>query len=176
VGYLPKDLQRGEAKHVPPHSPADDMNRVRADIHPEQDYSARAFAIASEVLLMFPSPPLLYRWKHFEPALAFADRNLNFHGLLLTVLELTVACSGDISPEDLMQEWEDMTPATKQQIRAQKTIKFFQDGACRRMKRVQTGTMTIYTEAKIKRIMARTSIRMHLQRAKNTSCVCRIRF
>ena len=28
VGYLPTEPQRGEAKTLPPHSPADDMNRV----------------------------------------------------------------------------------------------------------------------------------------------------
>ena len=37
-----------------------------------------------------------------------------------------------------------------------------------RMKRVQTHTMAIYTEAKLNRKMARNGARMHLPRANNT--------
>jgi len=65
--------------------------------------------------------PLLYRWKHFDPAVQFTLRNLVIHGLLIMVWEATMNKSFDDGDIDLAAyidaDSADMAPAMKQKIR-----------------------------------------------------------
>ena len=79
----------------------------------------------------FPCPPSLYRWKGFEPALAYVDRGVNFHGLLPLVLEIAIMSAGDVDPAELAQDWDDMSPGAKQLIRGTKILEFLRGTHCK---------------------------------------------
>ena len=74
--------------------------------------------------------PLLYRWKHFDPAVQFTLRNLVIHGLLIMVWEATMNKSFDDGDIDLAAyidaDSADMAPAMKQKIRMGKFGSCFQ--------------------------------------------------
>lgn len=65
--------------------------------------------------------PLLYRWKHFDPAVHFTLRNLIIHELLMVVWEATMNKSFDDGSQDMAAyidaDSADMAPAMKQKIR-----------------------------------------------------------
>ena len=70
--------------------------------------------------------PLLYRWKHMEPALAYCLRNLCIHGLLLSVY---AACMSQNNDDQLLQDQildldhPDLSPALKHQVRMGKVLR-----------------------------------------------------
>ena len=69
--------------------------------------------------------PLLYRWKYFEPALAYCLRNLSLHGLLAHIWS---ACMTDSNDDQLLQEVldidnPDLPPSLKQQVRMGKVLR-----------------------------------------------------
>ena len=78
----------------------------------------------------FPSVPLLYRWKHFEGALAYCTRGVLVNGLLPDVLK---AAYGK-SPEEMLaiaNSWEEDDPdlsfGLKQDVRVSKTVLLLAD-------------------------------------------------
>ena len=73
--------------------------------------------------------PLLYRWKHFEAALAYTLRNVSIHGLLAHVW---VSCMSDAQDAVLNDELLDMDaadapPALRQQVRCGKVLRLLQE-------------------------------------------------
>ena len=65
--------------------------------------------------------PLLYRWKHFDPAAQFTLRNLLIHQILMVVWEATMNKVFDEGAIDLAAfvdaDSADLAPAMKQKIR-----------------------------------------------------------
>ena len=65
--------------------------------------------------------PLLYRWKHFDPAVQFTLRNLLIHQVLMVVWEATMNKVFDEGAIDLASfvdaDSADLAPAMKQKIR-----------------------------------------------------------
>ena len=65
--------------------------------------------------------PLLYRWKHFDPAVQFCLRNTIIHGLLSVAWEATMNKAFDDGAVDMSTlidaDAADLPPAVKQKIR-----------------------------------------------------------
>ncbi|CAE6944991.1 unnamed protein product [Symbiodinium sp. CCMP2592] len=88
-----------------------------------------------------PSPPLLYRWKHWEAAAAFALRGVLFHqGLFESLISAGAAFSGTKHDSesiealianavlDLDDQDGDADIGKLQQVRLAKTLKLFRSG------------------------------------------------
>ena len=76
---------------------------------------------------LFPVP-LLYRWKHFEGALAYTLRNCSIHGLLPYIWAACMNDSKDaaLHEEVLEVDAADQAPAFQQQVRCSKVLRLLQ--------------------------------------------------
>ena len=87
----------------------------------DKDCSQKMKAALKATVGNFFDIPLLYRWKHFDPAVAFTLRNLVIHGLLRVVWEATMNKALDDDMIDLSTiidaDAADMAPAMKQKVR-----------------------------------------------------------
>ena len=73
--------------------------------------------------------PLLYRWKHFESALAYTLRNVSVHGLLPYVWASCMSDANDaVLPDELLDmDAPDAPPAMRQQVRCGKVLRLLQE-------------------------------------------------
>lgn len=53
----------------------------------KEETRSKALRLLRSMLLPFPAVPLLYRWKHWSPALCWATRASMIHGLIVKVLD-----------------------------------------------------------------------------------------
>ena len=70
--------------------------------------------------------PLLYRWKYFEPALAYCLRNMTVHGHFVHVWSACMTHSNDdqlLNEQVLEVDNPDLPPALKQQVRMGKVLR-----------------------------------------------------
>ena len=104
----------------------------------DSDALALATDIAMQILMAFPDAPLLYRWKHFTEANSYALVGKALHNLLPTVViqvqsRLPPRDDKDAANDDADEKDENLSFASKQQIRANKTIKYLLKPDCLRL-------------------------------------------
>ena len=78
---------------------------------------------------LFPIP-LLYRWKHFEGALAYTLRNMTLHHLLPFVWSACMTQTGDnelLSEHLLDLDNPDLPPSVQQQVRMGKVLRLLNE-------------------------------------------------
>ena len=83
----------------------------------------KAMKLLRATLLRFPSVPLLYRWKHFDPALAWLARNKGLHGLLLAVMRTSLSKMPVINTGDHGSDDENMPFALKHATRGERSVR-----------------------------------------------------
>jgi hypothetical protein len=64
-----------------------------------------AWKLVASVTSCYPDVPLLYRWKHFEGALAYCHRNFGFGNILRGALQIANSKLPVIDPRALAQDW-----------------------------------------------------------------------
>ena len=76
------------------------------------------------LLQHFPAVPLLYRWKHWEPALFFAIRGTMLNGVLQFALYQCASSQNIAKMADLDPDNPDLSLSLKQEVRLCKAVKF----------------------------------------------------
>ncbi len=97
----------------------------------------------------FFAVPLLYRWKHFDPATHFTLRNLLIHGLLRFVWEASMSSlfDEDVDLSALIDEDSaDLNPATRQKVRMSKVWQLLGEPDT-----IVTWHSELYAERKVKK-------------------------
>ena len=85
-------------------------------------------ALQSSLGALFPVP-LLYRWKHFEEALAYTLRNCSIHDLLPYVWAACMNTANDAGLHEQVIEIDaaDQAPSQQQQVRCSKVLRLLQE-------------------------------------------------
>ena len=76
------------------------------------------------LLEQYPSIPLLYRWKHWEPALNWAIRGTLCNGVLQLALSMCTDQNSMSKVADLDPDSPDLSFALKQEVRLSKSVSF----------------------------------------------------
>ena len=88
----------------------------------------------TELFGSHPSPPLIYRWKGFEPANSFAFRGKAIFNIIKRVLSVIRRALGPLDPNllqlALLDDTADVTFAVRNAVRCTKTEAFFEDPKC----------------------------------------------
>ena len=94
----------------------------------EADFRKRMATALHLVYGGFFETPLLYRWKHWEPAAEFAARGMAVHGLLATIWRCCMSEAADQADNITIDEDDaDGNPAAKQKVRMSKVQKMLDD-------------------------------------------------
>lgn len=92
------------------------------------DAEAKAREALRLLLQQFPAVPLLYRWKHWEPALHWAIRGTMCNGVLQFALSMCADESSVAKFADLDPDSPDLSFAVKQEVRLSKSVSFLTSG------------------------------------------------